>query len=119
MPKIFYQFPSFLLEGIEQNKLPASDSRHLLSTSLLSRLLRLLLILLLQRRQFKHLAQAALNNTPPEEARLLRPGKHADPRLHVVMHLQHYVVELGELARRSRDLVFWFLVAELDLPPIL
>ena len=79
----------------------------------------LLFFLDLQRRQLKHLAHTPLNLLPPTKLNLRRPCQDANPGLHIIMNLQHHVIRFRDLARRSRNLVFCFLILELDLAPVL
>src|SRR5690606_34026600 len=76
------------------------------------------LILLLNCWQSKLLAHVVAQHLPPAKVGILVPRQEADPRLHVVVHAQHHVVLLGNLARRVRDLVLGALVLDGELAAI-
>lgn len=75
-------------------------------------ILRLGAVFLLNGGQLEDLADAPRHPLPQGEVDVLVPGEHADPRLHVVVHVQGHVVRVRHLSGRVGDLVFGALVLE-------
>lgn len=65
---------------------------------------------LLDLRQRKQRADAALHGVPLEEGAVLVPGEEANPGLDVVVEAQADVFEVGDLAGGVGDFVLWSLV---------
>lgn len=76
------------------------------------------LVLLLDDGELEGLADSPGHLLPQGEVDVLVPSQHADPGLHVVVHVERHVFRLGYFACWVGDLVFGSLVFEREFAPV-
>lgn len=90
---------------------------HVYNPTHLSLLSLLIRILGLDSRQLKLCTHTTLHRPPPTQRLVHIPRKQTNPRLHIIMYLESYIVDIGNLPRRMGDLVLRSLILELKKAP--
>jgi hypothetical protein len=118
MCKCHHSESIFFIKNSRPKASPTPQSHILLLSQADLRASFLLAILLLQRRVLKSLTHTSLQLLPAPKLNLWRPGQDPNPRLYIIMDFQHHTIQFRELSSWGCDLVFCFLVLELEFSPI-